>query len=244
MCEQVTRGEAKFFAYLFSILMFGATTVFAQTVTRKETASQTHLPEYPKIPLYFEKNIGQTDAQVRFLYRGGGYGLFLTPTEAVLKIQSGAESPDSGKTSPKEPKLKDPRGRVPTDLKNAVVRMRFLGAKKKAEITGIDELEGKINYFIGNDPTKWLTSVPTFAKVKYSEIYPGVDVVYYGNQGHLEYDLQLQPKVDPSVIRLKVDGTKRFSLTKSGDLMMETEIGKLVLQKPVMYQMDGAEKKL
>src|SRR5882724_1286624 len=202
---------------------------------------------YGKLPLYFEKNTGQSSNEVRFLSRGAGYGLFLTPTESVLELQVREPiNPSNGSKATGNPKslLRGPKARPELTLKQSVVRMKFLGTKGATRVSGVDDLEGKSNYVLGNDPKKWVTNIPTFAKVQSSSMYPGVDVLYYGSQGRLEYDLLLDAKTDPSVVRIGIEGTKKISLSKSGDLRMETETGTLTLQKPVMYQVSVTGKKL
>jgi len=100
-----------------------------------------------------------------------------------------------------EARIPEPESAAPV-----VLHMKFVGANARAEVTGLEELTGKSNYFIGNDPTKWRTNVPNYAKVKYADVYPGVDVVYYGNQGQLEYDFVVQPRADPRQIALDLGG--------------------------------------
>jgi hypothetical protein len=137
------------------------------------TNSQAH-KNYGKLPLSFEVNQGQTDKRVKFLSQNNHYRLFLTPEEAVLGVRRrNFREPDSDRREPASP---------PT------VRMKLMGADSGAQISGLEPLSGKVNYFIGNDPAYWQTNVPTYAKVKYREIYPGIDLVYYGNQQQLEYD--------------------------------------------------------
>ena len=92
-----------------------------------------------------------------------------------------------------------------TQATDALLRMKLVGANPNPKIVGMDELPGKSNYFIGNDPKKWRTNVPNYAKVKYANVYPGVDLVYYGNQGQLEYDFVVQPGADPNSIQLAID---------------------------------------
>jgi hypothetical protein len=88
-----------------------------------------------------------------------------------------------------------------TASKAAVLRIQLEHANRNAKVSGIDELEGKSNYFIGNDSAKWRRNIPTYARVKYQEVYSGVDLVYYGNQRQLEYDFVLAPGADPKQIR-------------------------------------------
>ena len=129
------------------------------------------LKTYGKLPLSFEPNLGQVDAQVKFLSRGSGYALFLTRQEAVLSFRQ-QDSQQESKTS---------AGRESTA--DAVLHMRLVDAHPDALITGVDDLPGKTNYIRGNDPKKWTTNVANFAKVRYQKVFDGVDLVYYGNQG-------------------------------------------------------------
>jgi hypothetical protein len=106
-----------------------------------------------------------------------------------------------GLNSPRaEAQIPNPESRTPA----AVLRMQLVGANSQAKVSGLEELPGKSNYFIGNDPKKWRTHVPNYAKVKYANVYPGVDLVYYGNQGQLEYDFVVQPGADPRSIQLAI----------------------------------------
>ena len=143
------------------------------------------LDRYGQLPLQFEANQGQTDPQVQFLARGPGYTLFLTGQEAVLSL--GRETRDERRKA---------RNQEP-----AVLRLKLLGANPSAKGMGQEELPGKVNYFRGNDPKQWRTNVPTYQKVRWPKVYPGVDLVYYGNQGQLEYDFVVAPGADPQAIR-------------------------------------------
>jgi hypothetical protein len=185
---------------------------------------------FGKLPLSFEANQGQTAAEVKFLSRGRGYALFLTGDEAVLELQeSGVRSRES------ESKSENRK----TKGENEVVRLRLVGAKPGAAVTASDELLGKVNYFIGNDPKKWRTNLPTYAKVRYHDVYPGIDLVYYGNQGgQLEYDFIVAPGADPSVITLRVAAVREppLQLDANGDLVMTAKGGEVRFHKPMIYQ--------
>ena len=164
---------------------------------------------YGKLPLSFEANQGQTDARVKFLSRGRDRTLFLTSTEAVLRTKGG------------------------------VVRMKLEGANPAPRVLGVDELPGKSNYFVGNDPEKWRTNVPTFAKVRYRDIYSGIDLVYYGNERDLEYDFVIAPGADPRAIRFTVGGGEKLNIEGSGDLVL----GGMRLHRPVVYQLIDGQRK-
>ena len=145
---------------------------------------------YGHLPLSFEANQGQTDRQVKFLSRGKGYNLFLTSTEAVLALTSLERTLDKG--------IEAKDSSASKDTKQAVLGMSLVGANPSPTITGLDALLGKANYFIGNNPRQWHTNVPMYSKVQYENVYPGVDLVFYGNQRQLEYDFVLAPGADPS----------------------------------------------
>lgn len=189
---------------------------------------------YGHLPLSFEANQGQTDPQVKFLSRGQGYNLFLTSTEAVLALTSldramvkGSEVEDS---------------RSSKEARQAVLRMGLVGANPSPTTSGLDALPGKANYFIGNDPQHWRTDVPTYVKVQYKDVYPGVDLVFYGNQRQLEYDFLVAPGADPTLIRLSFAGAHAVTIDGQGDLILNTDSGHLRLGKPHVYQTVNGKK--
>ena len=191
---------------------------------------------YGKLPLSFEINEGQTDGSVQFLARQAGYTLFLTPGEAVLSLHS---APPRA-TKPEMPAA----GKQPTTPLTDVVRMELIGANSRAQAAGVDPLPGKSNYFIGNDPAKWHTDVPTFAKVRYQSIYPGIDLLYYGNQeGRLEHDFVVSPGADPNAIVLSMRGSEGAVSEHSGELTLRTKTGDLTLRSPVVYQEVSGQRK-
>jgi len=187
---------------------------------------------YGNLPLSFEVNQGQADPQVRFLSRGSGYSLFLTGGETVLAL------PRLKSADAKEGPAKIDLRKHPASLASAdVVRMRLLGGKPDAEVTGESELPGKANHFIGSDPSRWRRDVPTFAKVRYAGVYPGIDAVYYGNQHQLEYDLEVAPGADWRTIRIHFEGAKKMKLDADGSLGLDTANGSMAFRPPVVYQM-------
>ena len=178
-----------------------------------ETTSQADLLEsFGNIPLYFEANAGQVDDQVHYMARGQGYSLYLTGDEAVLAL------------------------RQPGGDTGEVVQMQLLGVNPKPVITGLEPLPGKVNYFIGNDPTQWRTNITTYAKVRYQDIYPGIDLVYYGNQRELEYDFIVYPGADPGQISLSFDGALELQLADEGSLLIQTPSGVIEQKHPIIYQ--------
>ena len=171
-----------------------------------------------QLPLRFEPNRGQTDPRVNFLARGAGYGLFLTADQAMLTLHLPSRSP-------------------------SVVRMQLAGADPAAAATGASPLPGKSNYFIGNEPANWHRNIPQFARVRYQDVYPGVDLVYYGNQGQLEYDFEVAPGADPSSIAWRFQGQDKAQLDGGGNLVLATGNGEVTLNAPRIYQQFGSEQR-
>ena len=137
--------------------------------------------------MQFEKNDGQTDRQVEFLARGPGYSLFFTPTQAVFSLSSLKNSAIEAMRAGRHDRRRSGGNAV-------TLEMDLLGANPHPPVEGLDELPGKASYFLGTKPESWQVGVPTFAKVKYHDVYPGIDLIYYGNQRQLEYDFVLDPQ--------------------------------------------------
>jgi hypothetical protein len=183
---------------------------------------------YSKLPLYFEANLGQSDPRVKFLSRGSKHTLFLTSTEAVLILTKSEQTGNA---------VRENRAAKAT---GTVLRMTFLGANPQPGVAGQEELAGKTNYFIGNDPTKWHANVPTYAKVHYQNLYPGIDLVYYGNQRQLEYDFIVGAGANPNAITLSFQGAEKVEVDAHGNLILHTTVGVIHLGKPSIYQeVDG-----
>ncbi|MGH8489302.1 MAG: SBBP repeat-containing protein [Gammaproteobacteria bacterium] len=123
-----------------------------------------------------------------------------------------------------------------TSTASTALRMQLVGANAKPRISGADALPGKVNYLRGNDPKQWRTNIPTYAKVKYENVYPGIDVVYYGNQRQLEHDFVVAPGADPKTIRLAFVGAENLAVDSQGDLVLISGGGELRLHKPLVYQ--------
>jgi beta-propeller repeat-containing protein len=194
---------------------------------------------YGKLPLHFEANRGQTHEEVRFLARGSGYSLYLTAGEAVLVLAG--SNPDAKRDAHRTPE----RLSTPTRATPVVVRMGLVGAAPKPHVRGLEELPGKANYFIGKDPAKWRTNVPTYAKVHYREVYPGIDLLYYGNQRQLEYDFVVAPGADPEAIALGFQGIERLEIDAEGEVVLHAGGGAIRQRKPVIYQeIDGNRRKI
>lgn len=192
---------------------------------------------YGKLPLHFEPNQGQADPQANFLSRGNGYTLFLSPNEAVLALRR-----RQGKLDWLSPRASADRDKT-AKMKTTVIRMRLLGASPTPEVSGLEKLPGKSNYLIGNDRSKWHTNIPHYAKVKYEGIYPGIDLVYYGNQRQLEYDFVVAPGADPNTIRLSFEGSEAVALDEDGNLVLRIDGGEVIFRAPLTYQEVDSERR-
>lgn len=159
------------------------------------------------LPLAFERNMGQTDPAVDFISRGRGYTLFVTPAEAVLRVQGEAQP----------------------------LRLRWMGAAPAPEFHAELPLPGLRHVFRGAEASAW-RHVPAYAKVRYPQLYPGIDLVYYGARGELEYDWVVAPGADPSPIRMDVTGAEEVRIDASGALELRMANRTLRLPKPVIYQ--------
>lgn len=169
---------------------------------------------YGKLPLAFEANRGQKEKAPNFRARGAGYTLSLSATEAVFLLARG-----------------------PDELSPAVLRMNLVGANRDAAVEGRNELEGKAHYLIGNDPAQWRTNIPAFSRVQYREVYPGIDVVYYGNQRRLEYDFVVAPGNDAGAIALEFAGAEKMEVeAATGDLLLGIGEKTIRQHKPIVYQ--------
>jgi len=168
---------------------------------------------YGQLPLAFEVNQGQATAGINYVARGAGYNLSLTPQQALLALSQGAGG--------------------------NVLGLRLVGANPLAPAIGQDQLITHTNYLIGNDPSQWQTNIPNFGRVEYQNVYKGINLVYYGNQGQLEYDFVVAPGANPGVITLAVQGAQGMTLDAQGNLVLHSSGGDVIEQAPVIYQQIG-----
>jgi uncharacterized repeat protein (TIGR01451 family) len=184
------------------------------------------------LPLIFEPNLGQgnldpADSRAHFVTRGSGYSLFLGSEGAILSLASRQRRQGSGKDETSGTRVES-------------LRMKLAGANPNPNLTGADRLPGKSNYFLGNDPAQWRQGVPQFARVRYENVYPGINLLFYGNQGRLEYDFQVAPGADPGQAELEFNGAKQLEL-KDGALVIKGEDSTVRLGVPRVYQEIGGK---
>ncbi len=204
---------------------------------------------FARLPLQFEANHGQTDARVRFLSRGPGYTVYLADTEAVLSLRGSAKRTNAecrmqnadcrlqnrrpGGTRARARQIENRKSKI----ENHVLRMRLVGAERRPRVDALERLPGVVNYLMGNDPKKWRTQIPTYAKVRFRGVYPGVDLVYYGSEsGRLEYDFVVAPGADPKQIRLAFQGADKTVVDPAGDLVLRAGTQEVRFRKPAVYQ--------
>jgi len=210
-------------AIVFAVLAIQSPAGIASRQTRRPAERPLNQParaklsrDYGNLPLAFEPNVGQTDARVRFLARGGGMTTFFTDTETIMVLSRSREQ--------------------------AVVRMKLAGAGQPRRLSGLEKLPGISNYFLGNDPAKWRADVPHYARIQYEGVYPGIDLVWYGNQRRLEYDFVVVPGADPKQIQVAYEGVESLMVDAGGDLVLRTALGEVRQQKPRVYQEIGGKR--
>src|SRR6185437_1204233 len=174
-------------------------------------------------PISFEVNHGQVDSQVRYLAHAGNGTIYFTPAETVLTLLS--------QNSEKKPEL-------------SVLRLKWIGANSSPQMSAEHPLPGKINYLIGHDPSQWHTGIPTYERVPYRGLFPGVDAVFYGKESKIEYDLVLAPGVDPARVSFALEGAGSLQIANNGDLGLRLQNAEVRQHKPVVYQENNGVRRL
>jgi len=204
-------------------------------VATKSSATQTAradlaaLARVNGLPIYFERNVGQSDSSVHYLSHTPRTSLFLTDDSTVITMVGGSihKGPGIGLVKAPTP---------PDRLVESAVRIRLIGANPHPQFTGLNPLRARVNYLVGNDPGKWHRGVPTFGRVRINGIYPGVDMIYYGQPNSLEYDIVAAPGADISKIRFAIEGPAVTTIEPNGDVAIRTAAGMIAMRKPRIYQ--------
>ncbi len=229
-------------AFLMSFVLHGRSLGAAD----KQTSAPSSKAK--KSNIYFEANRGQIDEQAKFISRGaGGYTLFLAASEAVYVLPM-AEDNQQRRVESRESEIEDRIQNSKSKSENSkafALRMQFVGANPAAQISGADELATKANYFKGNDSSGWLTDVPTFSRVRYREVYPDIDLEFYGNaENKSEYDFIVAPNADASIIELDFTGANQVEIDQTtGELLIHTVAGTIKQTKPFSYQESNNSKR-
>ena len=193
-----------------------------------------------KTPLSFEKNVGQKDGRVQFSAHGQGFALFLTKKSMVFDFARKINNEND--IGPKKLSHNPHEQEKPTKFQHEALFVEFLDINSNIKVVGEDLLPGKSNYFIGNDPEKWHTDINHYAKIRYKNIYPGIDLLYYSINGQIEYDFILSPGADPNQIKLHYKGAKSLDTDEQGNLLIEMDFGIVSHKAPVIYQRNGNKK--
>jgi hypothetical protein len=219
LAMNVTRLAPLFGLFVFTLLPadLRAANSAAELAREKEFRSG-----FGSLPVSFAANIGQADAAVEFVASGQGGDLWLTRDEAWLAVRPGTNADDPPQ----------------------VLRLKLLGANPSPKLEGLGLLSGQVNYFYGNDPKDWHLGAPTYARVEYHDVYPGVDVIYHGSWEKLEYDFVVEPGGNPGAIVLEFAGADKITVDAGGDLLLHIGNDSIRQHKPVVYQQVGGERQV
>lgn len=232
-----------------AIVLLSGSLGFAQVPTStwpvpQDSNNRQVQANYERLPLAFEANKGQTDRNVRFVARGSGYTVFLTSGQMALGLRPSART-SNGATNASRTAASTRSLNAATNFDlpatdrtagSKVIFMNLVGANRNPEVIGEDLQPGKVNYFIGNNPEKWRTNIPIYRRVHYKNIYPGIDLIYYGNQSRVEHDFVIAPGADPRQIQLDIEGADQVSVAENGDLVLRKGNDEVRFQSPVVYQ--------
>ncbi len=208
--------------------------IVSKKVEGVDEATKARVEEaYGKLPLYFIQNAGQVDKRVKFYEKGSDHTTFFTKEGVYLLLVKSEESSVRSHRPAPESQAKNPQ---PRTLNTEFIKLTLPGASKATEIVAEGLQKGKVNYFIGNNPEKWKTNIPTYKAVIYKEVYKGIDIKFYGNNRQLEYDVVVKQGADLSLVRFSYDGIEGLRITDEGDLEIALKEGKVIQKKPYIYQ--------
>ena len=233
-------GVSKTFTYKFlagSLVTLTACLLNNPTSFSQESQQHNHAPQekiaqkFSALPLSFEQNRGQADSQVHYLFRESGTSILFKSNEADFLLSRHPAVPV------RKLPIRTRSGANPQKVITAdSLKMQLVGATGAAALSGANRLPGTVNYFIGRDPAKWLTGIPTFSQVRYTSVYPGINLVYYGSRGRLEFDFRLSPGADARTIQFRFKGGRSLGLDRNGDLVVKTGNGPISFRRPLIYQ--------
>lgn len=209
---------------LFCLALWCICTVFAATTLAASQPSRTDQKTVARnldlLPLSFEPNRGQSSSDAKFLAEGRGFVALFKAKEADFLLAHPTGTSD-------------------------LLRMTLLNASRNASVAAEGRLPGTVNYFIGSDPEKWHRGISTFARLRYAGAYAGIDLIYYGHQGRMEFDFQLSPGAKPKSIRMRFEGARSVEVDRDGNLIVTGRRGTIRFEKPVVYQpAEGKERDL
>jgi len=208
---------------------------FSSTNIISSASSELTVSQLGKMPMAFTENQGQWDEKIKFRADAGGATMWFTGVGAYYQFtRSVSKDEPLGPVDPMYEQL----DREPEQYETMMIKASFVGANPDPQMVGDEIMEYKCNYFIGNESDKWRTDVPNYQAVIYEQVYDGIDLKYYGNGKQMEYDFIVSPGADYSQIKIEYEGTKSVSVNVDGELVVETEWGEVVEQKPIVYQIE------
>ena len=237
-CAGRTETFSKAARAVLLLLTLGAMAAGAAVGPKPRGSSPANV-RYASLPLAFEQNRGQAPPAVKFLARGSGFAVFFTNKEAVLSLERSARHSTKQFAGGRFDGLRVKR----QDVQREVLHLRWVGASPAPGVEGLGRKAGSSNYLVGRDPSKWVKGVLSFSRVEYRGLYPGVDLVYYGNHRKLEFDIEAAPGADLGSVRLQIAGEKeraaKLYVNAAGQLVVHTRAGELRFRKPLAYQSGG-----
>ena len=245
MLAELGIGSLLFAAIFIPAITQAKTTLVSDATLNSRTLNQQTNPDiarsYSQLPLSFIRNDGQVDKQVKFYERGAGHTTFFTEKGVTLALSKALPKDDATSKQAISQNLESDKALA--EHVTSMVTLTPLGANKHPGIVAESMLPGKVNYFQGRDKKSWHGNIPTYQAVRYQEIYPGIDLRFYGNNQQLEYDFIVDPDADPDCIALAYEGIEKLSVNKDGELVVHLKDGELIQKRPVIYQdIDGKRK--
>ncbi len=227
----IKREETMYRLFILFLPFF----LFAHSIHSEEVTETQLLQSFNALPLSFTENKGQVYSDVKFISQGNGSTIYFTPHETTFILAKNNVQTVEKRAVSSEP--------VSEESEYFILKRRFLNANSNLITEGEERLKWNTSYFIGNDPAQWRTGVPNYSKIRVSNLYEGIDLVYYGDKNVLKYDLIIHPGADPGKVRFYYEGAEGYNVNNDGDLEIYTPVGTIIEKKPYSYQIIEGEKK-
>ncbi len=236
------------FLILGLVLIVPASLLNAQPTLNTESQKQLVMSNLSAMPLSFTENRGQWDSKVLFKAEAGGATFWFCKGEVVYQFARDTDELEDisvGTRHAVSANMPDKFNHPRYKKESMVLSAQFVGANPDAEIIGEDRSSYKCGYIIGNDPSKWRTDIPNYSSITYKNIYPGIDLKYYGNGHGMKYDFIVSPGADISQIKIRYDGVNNLAITSNGDLQADTRFGQIYENIPAVYQeLNGSKRNI
>lgn len=235
------RGLVVFFLVLAGLLVIGYLYKVEQLTDGKKleiplTEDQI-IDNLSQLSLQFEENKGQVDEQVKFLVKHNNTTIFFTPQEIVYEIF------ESKPTRRRRDVIDDTDLDEPEEPRSGVVIRQSFSGSEEPQVVGLNQLEGQVNYFKGSNPDEWVKEASTYGRIEYQQIYPGINLQYFGSNSQLSYRFIIEPGADPGQIKVELAGIDKLTIADDGALVMQTSLDNFGASKPSAYQeVDGEQR--